>query len=106
MKDVNEAFIDICKEVNHIDKLEFYCKEHNSLCCVACTAKFKILGYGQHFDCDVCPIQNIKEEKKNKLKENINLLEQMNAQIDKSFAEIKKISEEIIKNKEELKKRV
>ena len=106
LKDVNEAFIEICKEVNHSDKLEFYCKEHNELCCAACTAKFKEEGYGQHHTCDVCPIKKIKEEKKNKLKENINLLEQLNAQMDKSFEEIKKISEEIIKNKEELKKRV
>ena len=101
---VNEAFIDLCKEKNHPNKLEYFCKEHNSLCCVACTSKIKNVWYGQHFDCDVYSLQNIKDEKKNKLKENINLLEQLNAQMDKSFAEIKKISEEIIKNKEELKK--
>ena len=27
----NEVFIDICKEENHHCKLEFYCKEHNTL---------------------------------------------------------------------------
>ena len=79
LKDVNEAFIEICKEANHTDKLEFYCKEHNSLCCAACTCKMKDDGYGQHFDCNVCHIKKIKDEKKNKLKENINLLEQLNA---------------------------
>ena len=90
LKDVNEAFIEICKEANHTDKLEFFCKEHNTLCCVACTSKYKNVGYGQNFDCNTCLIQNIKDEKRNKLKENINLLEQLNAQMDKSFAEIKK----------------
>ena len=50
---LNEVFIDKCKEENHNDKLEFFCKEHNTLCCIACTSKIKKEGYGQHFDCDV-----------------------------------------------------
>ena len=106
LKDVNEVFIDVCKERNHPNKLELYCKEHNTLCCAGCTSKIKDEGYDQHFDCDVFTLQNIKDEKRNKLKENINYLVQLNAQMDKSFVEIKKISEEFNKNKEELKNRV
>ena len=52
-----EIFIDKCKEENHPNKLEFYCKEHNVLCCIACTAKFKEEGYGQHSDCNVTHIK-------------------------------------------------
>ena len=73
----NDVFIDLCKEANHNAKLEYFCKEHNTLCCVACTSKRKDEGYGQHFDCDVCPIKNIEQEKKNKLKENIKNLEEI-----------------------------
>ena len=99
----NEIFIDTCKENNHINKLEFYCKVHNSLCCLACISRFKEEGYGQHSDCDICHIKYIKNEKKNKLKENINNLEELYNQIEKSINELKRIYEEINKNKEDLK---
>ena len=102
----NEVFIDICQENNHNIKLEFYCKDHNKLCCIACTSKLKVEGYGQHSDCNVCHIKNIKEEKKNKLKENINNLEELNKQIEKSINELKRIHENINKNKEELKLKI
>ena len=59
-----EIFIDICKDKNHPLKLEFYCKNHNQLCCGACIAKLEKKGYGQHKDCDVCIIEDIKEEEK------------------------------------------
>ena len=42
----NDIFIDKCKENNHINKLEFYCKKHNSLCCGLCITKIKEEGYG------------------------------------------------------------
>ena len=35
----------------------------------------EVNGYGQHFNCEVCLIKDIKDEKKNKLKENIKYLE-------------------------------
>ena len=41
-----EIFIDICKENNHQKKLEFYCKNHNQLCCVCCISKIETNGYG------------------------------------------------------------
>ena len=81
----NDIFIDKCKENNHTNKLEFYCKNHNTLCCLSCISKIKEKGYGQHFDCDVCLIENIKDEKKNKLKENINQLEELSNQIENSI---------------------
>ena len=102
----NDIFIDKCKENNHITKLEFYCKKHNILCCLACISRIKEKGYGQHSDCEVCLIENIKDEKKNKLKENINQLEELSNQIEKSINEIKNIYEDINKNKEELKLKI
>ena len=59
----DEIFINKCKEKNHNDKLEFYCKDHNTLCCGLCTSKFKEQGYGQHFDCDVTPKKKLKMKK-------------------------------------------
>ena len=73
----NEIFINKCKEENHNDKLEFYCKDHNTLCCTLCTSKIKKKGYGQHSDCDIRLLEDIKEEKRNKLKENIKSLENL-----------------------------
>ena len=102
----NEIFIDSCKENNHFDKLEFYCKEHNTLCCLACISRIKEEGYGQHADCEVCHIKHIKDEKKNKLKENVINLEELYNQIEKSINELKKIYEEINKTKEELKLKI
>ena len=103
LKSSNDIFIDTCKEKNHNYKLEFYCKVHNTLYCISCVSKVKEEGYGQHADCGVCPIKNIKDEKRNKLKENINNLEKFSIQIEKSINELKEIYEEINKNKEELK---
>jgi len=103
---INEVFIDKCNEDNHNYKLEFYCKAHNILCCVACIAKIKKEGYGQHSDCNVYHIKDIKGEKRNKLKENVNNLEELYKQIEKSLDELKIIFEEINKNKEELKMKV
>ena len=100
LKGEKEIFISACQ--NHSYKLDIYCKKHNVLCCSACVSKIKKGGYGQHFDCDVCLIKEIENEKKNKLKENINQLEGLANQMEKSINEIKVIFEEINKSKEDL----
>ena len=82
---INEVFIAECKEDNHNYKLEFFCKDHNTLCCIACTSKIKKKGYGQHSYCDVYHINHIKDEKRNKLKENINNSEDLYKLIEKSI---------------------
>ena len=53
-EDINEIFTGICKEKDHFDNLNFYCKSHNQLCCGICISKIKGNGYGQHKDCEVC----------------------------------------------------
>ena len=102
----DEIFVDKCKEENHNDKLEFYCKDHNILCCGLCTSKFKEEGYGQHSDCNISYIKDIKDEKRNKLKENINNLEELNNKIDESINKLKEIFKQINKNKDDLKLKV
>ena len=106
LNEKKEIFIDKCKEENHNAKLEFYCKEHNILCCTACITKIKAEGYGQHSECNVIHIKEIKDEKRNKLKENINNLEELYKQIDQTINNLKELFEEINKNKEDLKLKV
>ena len=53
-KNINEIFTGFCQEKNHLEKLEFYCKNHNKLCCSSCIAKIKREGKSQHTDCNVC----------------------------------------------------
>ena len=105
-KDLNEIFIDKCKYENHKNELEFFCKNHNTLCCLACLCKIKVQGYGQHSDCNYFYINDIKEEKKNKLKININILEELSNKFEKSINELKILFEKIEKDKEELKLKI
>jgi hypothetical protein len=66
-KDTGELFTGFCNEEGHKNKLEYYCKNHNILCCAACLSKIKGKGYGQHFNCNVCLVEEIIEEKKKEI---------------------------------------
>ena len=101
-----EIFTGFCNKENHNDKLIFFCKNHNQLCCPACICKIKIEGFGFHKDCDVCLIKDIKDEKMNKLKENIKSLEELSKTLDESINNLKEIFEKINENKEELKLKI
>ena len=100
---LKELFIDNCRENGHNKKLEFYCKNHNTLCCVGCISKLEEKNYGQHKNCDVCSIEKIKDEKKIKLNENIKLLEELSKNLENMINELKIIFENISKDKEEIK---
>ena len=102
-KDINEIFTGFCKEKDHFNKLKYFCKNHNQLCCASCITKIKGEGNGQHTDCDVCLIEGIKQEKKDKLKENIKYLEDLSLNFKQSLDKLKQIYENINNNKEELK---
>ena len=102
-KDNQVIFTGYCNENKHLEKLNFFCKNHNKLCCTSCICKLKTKDYGQHKDCDVCIIDEIKEEKKNKLKENINQLGNLSKNINELINSIKIIYEKIVEKKEELK---
>ena len=101
--DENKIFTGICKEKKHNDELEYYCKDHNTLCCAACISKIKSKGNGNHTDCQICNIEDIENEKKNKLKENIIYLEELSKTLEDSIKDLKNIFEKIEKNKEDLK---
>ena len=74
-KNINEIFTGFCNEENHLEKLNFYCEDHNKLCCASCLCKIQEKNYGQHAECKVFFIEEIKEDKKNELEDNIKLLE-------------------------------
>ena len=105
-KNIDEIFTGFCKEKNHTVELKYFCKTHNKLCCAECITKIKDKENGQHSDCDICTIQDIEIEKKNKLKENLKLLKEFSCTVDKSINELKKIYEKINENKEEIKLKI
>ena len=106
-KNLNDIFTGFCQEENHNHyELEFYWKTHNTLVCLACSSKLDKKGYGQHKDCDICLIDNIKEEKRNNLNQNINKLEELLYGLDDSIKKIKALFDKINENKEELKLKI
>ena len=101
-----EIFDEICSEKDHNIKLQFFCKTHNQLCCAACISKIKKGNFGNHKDCNVCIIEDIKDEKISQLKDNILYLENFTKNLNESLNNLKKISEKINENKEQLKLKV
>ena len=102
-KNLTENISLICKEENHFEELNYFCKNHNTLCCCACLCKIKGKGNGQHTDCDVRFIEDIKDLKKNKLKQNIQLLENLSNNFQDSINKLKDILKKINENKDTLK---
>ena len=103
-KDISELFTGFCEEKGHRAKLKYFCKIHNELCCAECIAKLKGKENGQHSECEVCFIEDIENEKRNKLKENIKCLEDISINLNQKINELKPIYDKINKSKEELKK--
>ena len=102
----NEIFTGFCRENNHPNKLEYFCKNHNQLCCGLCIAKLNERGEGQHKDCNICYIEKIESIKKNNLKENIKCLEELEYKFNESLISLKKIYDSIESDKNELKKEI
>ena len=102
-KNSEEFFTGFCKEKNHLNELKYYCTNHNTLCCAACLSKIKDKEYGQHKECNVCDIEDIKEKKKNILKNNINHLQDLSYNIQFSIDELKTVYLKMNENKEKLK---
>ena len=105
-KDIKDIYTGFCKENNHSDKLKYFCITHNVLCCAACIARIKGKGDGQHSDCIICNIEDIKEEKKKKLKENIEYLTNLSNIFEESIVELKKLFDKISEQKDELKSKI
>ena len=101
-KDITKIFTGYCKVENHQNKLEYFCKTHNVLCCGLCIA-IKRKGNGQHNNCNVCNYEDIIDEKKQNLKNNIKILEDLSNSLQSSIDQLKIIVEKFSKNKEEIK---
>ena len=100
---IKEIFTGFCQEKGHLNKLVYYCKTHNKLCCAECIINIKHEGNGFHKDCSICIIEEIKDKKKNKLNENILNLNELSKTLEESINKLKNIFEKINENKEELK---
>ena len=101
-KNINDIFTGLCKDAQHHVDFEYFCKTHNILCCAKCISKFQKNGSGKHGNCDICLIDDIKNEKKEKLNENIKILEDLSNNLNQSIDELKNIFEKINKDKENL----
>lgn len=105
-EDIDQIFNGYCKEKNHLDKLEYYCKTHNKLCCSACIAKIKKKDKGQHTNCEVYVIEDIKDNKKDILQKNITYLEDLSKNIETSIKELKEMFKKINESKDALKLKI
>ncbi len=102
-KDTKDIFTGFCNEKKHFNELEYYCITHNQLCCIACISKIKNADYGQHSDCQVCPLEKTKDEKIKKFNENVKIIKDLSINLEQSINELKELFEKINKDKEELK---
>ena len=105
-QNLKEIFTGFCKEKNHNKELNYFCKNHNVLCCAVCLCKIEDKGNGNHKNCEVFLINDIQEEKRKKLKENIKLLEELSIDLNKTINQLKNFMENINENKEKLKIKV
>ena len=101
--DMKDIFTGYCKEEKHNNELVFFCKTHNQLCCAACLSKIRKKGNGQHSQCFVCEIEEIKNEKQLKLKDNIKTLENLSITLDDSINKLKTMLDRVNEDKEKLK---
>ena len=101
---LEEISTGFCMEKGHNNgELSFFCKTHNQLCCAVYLCKIKINEIGRHKDCDTCLIKDIKNEKLNKLKDNIKCLEDFSITLEESINNLKTFFDNINQKKEELK---
>ena len=101
-KDNDEILAEYCKEINHQNELNYFCKDHNVLCCANCIAKIKTRENGKHHDCNVCDINDICDEKKKNLSNNIKTLENLSNVFQSLLNDLKKNMKEVDKNKKEI----
>jgi len=102
-KNQEEIFTGICTEKGHQNKLSFFCKTHNQLCCAACISKIQNKEFGQHSNCETCEIEEIKEEKFELFEENVQYLEKILKTFEDSIKELEELYKTIQGNKEQLK---
>ena len=102
----NETISEFCREEKHNQALEYYCKTHNKLCCALCITKIQGNGKGQHKNCDICVIDDYKNQKHSQLKENISKLEELLNCLNKIINQSKELFEKMETKKEQLKNKI
>ena len=95
-------FLGICHESNHLSKFEYFCKTHNKLCCAKCITRIKDEKNGQHSECDICKLNDIKDLKEKKFKESFDKLEDISNDLDQSINKFDLFKIETNKEKENL----
>jgi len=105
-KNKNDIFNEYCTEKGHNNKIEYFCGNHNQLCCDSCIIKIKNKEKGQHKDCNIFLLREIKDSKKNKLKENIYYLEELLNNIEEKINQFRINMDKINEEKEELKLKI
>ena len=98
----NVIFTGLCQENNHMSALEYYCKSHNKLCCGLCITKIKDEKNGQHKDCLITSLKEIKSEKEEKFKNNYNKLQEISKSIEPLITQLKNRKIDINKKKEQI----
>ena len=99
-----ELFTGFCEEENHNNKLEYFCKTHNVLCCSSCIEKNS--EKAKHKNCEFIKIDSIKEEKNNILEKNFNMLEELSKNIKERVDNIKNYAEKNEEIKENIKSKI
>ena len=102
----NNIFTGYCQERKHNNKLEYYCHDHNMLCCAACLCKIRGIGNGKHNKCRVCYMPKIKEIKKNTLSDNMKYLDNLSKSLTDSINDLKKLYNVISDKKDKLKEEI
>ena len=77
--------------------MEYYCKTHNKLCCVACISKIKDDKNGNHKDCDIYKLIDIKSEKEKEFKEDYAKLQELSKSLEPTVNQILNQVEEVYK---------
>ena len=102
-KITKDLFTGYCKEENHPFELEYFCKTHKQLCCAKCVIKIGNKKDAIHKNCQVCSIEDIKEEKINQLNTNIQKLEELSKNLKEEIDNLHDIFEKVTLKKEEIK---
>ena len=102
-QNIKNVFTGLCPKPNHAMELEYFCKTHNQLCCVSCIAKVKADGKGQHKDCDIYLLTQIKNEKMKNFSENAKTLKKLYETLEDTIKKFKSINGNLNEKKDKLK---
>ena len=96
-----------CSQENHNKiPLNYYCQNHNELCCAFCLCIKEENNLGNHNKCKIISINEIENIKKQNLNENVKILNELIKKLCEKKQMIENILKKKKKNKEEIKKKI